>query len=84
MPTPTSACFDTRRLYQCNLYGGGSSDYACYLVAPQESRKRKQAHKGAEAPPLVEAELAATELRRWPDYAFLMMADETGRRVPSC
>ena len=51
---------------------------------PQESRKRKQAHKGAEAPPLVQAELAATELRRWPDYAFLMMADETGRRVPSC
>jgi hypothetical protein len=44
----------------------------------QESRKRKQAHKGAEPPPLVEAELAATELRRWPDYAFLMMADETG------
>ena len=31
----------------------------------------------------MEAELAATELRRWPDYALLMMADETGELLSS-
>lgn len=47
-------------------------------LAGKESRKRKLAAQGAEAQPLIEAELAASELRRWPDYAFLMMGSEKG------
>lgn len=51
-----------------------------YLQTRQDSNKRKiAAHADGEAAPATKADLQATELKRWPDYEFLIGATESGK-----